>query len=163
MISEAEKKRRENLRASVLKHGHCAFGKRTKEWRCWANMRARCNDPADAYYHNYGGRGIKVCERWMNSYPIFLEDMGYAPTLKHTLDRVNNDGNYEPGNCRWATRSEQMRNTRRSHYIEFNGETKTLVEWQDKTGINYFTILYRLKSGWSMDRALTQKSQKSCK
>lgn len=143
----------------MLKHGHCLTTKRTKEWRCWAKMRERCNNPAASCYKNYGGRGISVCERWMNSYPMFFQDMGYAPSPKHTLDRINNDGNYEPSNCRWSNRYEQMRNTRRNHFVEFNGENKTLAEWEGITGIKYYTIIYRLKAGWSIDRALTEKVQ----
>jgi hypothetical protein len=93
-------------------HGHARKGSQHPLYTTWALMRSRCRNPRDPSWENYGGRGITVCERW-NSFPNFLADMGEKPSLQHTLDRVDNEGNYEPGNCRWATRSEQIRNSRR--------------------------------------------------
>ena len=94
-----------------LKHGFARPGKEAPEYRAWAALRNRCSNPNHDAYKNYGGRGIKVCERW-NDFLAFLEDMGPRPSPKHSIDRINNDGNYEPDNCRWATRSEQCRNMR---------------------------------------------------
>lgn len=90
-----------------FKHGRCG----TPEHRAWKALRGRCNNPNDPAYANYGGRGIRVCERW-NSFDNFLADMGLKPTPKHSIDRIDNNGNYEPGNCRWATDSQQNKNKR---------------------------------------------------
>lgn len=84
----------------------------TPEWNVWHGMRQRCFNPAHESYKHYGGRGITVCDRWDNSMAAFAEDIGPRPSMQHSLDRINNDGNYEPGNCRWATKSEQRRNQR---------------------------------------------------
>lgn len=102
----------ERTTESNLKHGDAFRGKTTKEYRTWTNMIARCENPKTKLWHCYGGRGIKVCERWRNSFPNFLEDMGRKTTPEHSIDRKDVNGNYEPGNCRWATVLEQARNKR---------------------------------------------------
>ncbi len=121
-------------------------------------MKNRCLNPNDRRWAAYGGRGIKVCARWLEAYENFLADMGRRPSSKHSLDRYpNNDGNYEPTNCRWATPSQQARNTRDNHRLTHNGETLALVEWQERTGIHWATIKERVcKLGWTVERALTQ-------
>jgi hypothetical protein len=131
-------------------HGMCG----APEYRIWAAMRSRCNDPKTATFHNYGGRGIVVCERW-KSFEAFYADMGPRPSSKHTLDRINNDGNYEPGNCRWATRQEQANNMRTCVRLSHDGKTHTLAEWARETGMSQGALLSRLKRGWSIDRTLT--------
>lgn len=82
----------------------------TKEYRSWTHMKNRCNNPKYEYYHRYGGRGIKIHESWIKSFETFFKDMGRCPSKKHSIDRINNNGNYEPGNCRWATAFEQVHN-----------------------------------------------------
>lgn len=88
--------------------------KETPEYRCWRHLRQRCHDPNHRDYANYGGRGIRVCDEWRASFSAFVAHVGARPSREHSIDRINNDGNYEPGNVRWATRSVQMTNTRRS-------------------------------------------------
>ena len=111
----------------------------TPTYYSWTNMLTRCNNPNFRQYQNYGGRGIKVCERWLE-FANFLEDMGERPEGT-TLDRIDNDGNYEPGNCRWATQEEQLYN--RTSTVTWQG--KTLLEWHKETGMNYYTMYSRLK------------------
>lgn len=93
-------------------HGHTMDRKQTTEYITWATMIKRCENPNGRGFYYYGRRGVKVCERWRTSFEAFLFDMGKKPSPKHSIDRINNDGNYEPGNCRWATKSQQMKNRR---------------------------------------------------
>lgn len=128
----------------------------TNIWWRWAGMRERCTNKKTNNYKNYGGRGIKVCDRWL-TFENFYEDMkaGYSAGL--SLERIDNNGNYEPGNCRWATRKEQMRNYRRNRLITHKGETKTLQEWSESTGLKSSTIRMRLSTyKWSPNDALTK-------
>jgi len=143
-------------RARNYRHGYKTAGKYSPEYSIWMNLRARCNNPKNNRYDSYGARGIKVCDRWMADFVNFLEDMGRRPSKAHSIDRIDNDGNYEPGNCRWATRKEQCRNRRSSRFLEFNGQVKTAAEWAEEVGIEQSTLNLRLKYGWSVERALTQ-------
>lgn len=137
-----------------LKHGATIRGeKRPRSYVSWADMKARCKYPSNENYERYGGRGITVCERWIDSYENFLEDMG-EPTKGLTLERKNNDGNYSPENCKWATDIEQVRNRRSNHNLTYNGETKCLVEWSEILNINYNTLKTRInQAGWSVEQA----------
>lgn len=116
------------------------------EYTVWSSMRDRCNRPANRNYHNYGGRGITVCERWAR-FRNFLEDMGARPSPEHEIDRIDNNGHYEPGNCRWATRSEQERNKRTNRHLTINGVTQTLTEWAATAGIPVNRAFNRLYHG----------------
>jgi hypothetical protein len=128
---------------------------KTPEFRSWQHLRARCYTPTDAKFASYGARGITVCDRWRESFENFLADMGPKPSPRHSIDRKDNDGPYSPDNCRWATNYEQSLNKRNNRRLTLHGETLTLSEWEQRTGISQDTIGARLRSGWSADRALT--------
>ncbi len=130
---------------------------KSKEYRIWQAILRRCGNKNSTCYDRYGGRGIKVCERWLNSFENFLADMGVRPSAQHSVERNDNNGHYEPGNCRWATRKEQGRNTRTNRVIEWNGEKKCLAEWAEIVGIPRDVLKCRLKRGWSTDRMLTEQ------
>ena len=119
----------------------------------WCAMRYRCENPTDPAYSNYGARGIKVCNRWQ-SFENFRADMGRRPKGK-TLDRIDNDGDYEPSNCCWSTYVEQTHNTRRNRWVTFNGKTLIVSDWARETGISESLIRYRLNHGWTTKQALT--------
>jgi hypothetical protein len=139
------------LREISTTHG----GRGTIEWGIWSRIKQRCNNPRCPKYSDYGGRGIVLCDRWRVSFANFLADMGKRPSPEYSIDRIDNDGPYSPENCRWATRSEQGRNYRQNHLIEYQGSVRTLVEWSEITGIRSDTISMRLKKGWSVERALS--------
>lgn len=126
------------------------------EYRAWRSMVARCCSSSCAAYPYYGGRGIKVCDRWRESFSAFLADMGRRPSEQHSIDRINNDGNYEPGNCRWATWTEQARNRRSNVLIEHNGETLPLVVWAERCGMRPSALAMRLSYGWTIERMLSE-------
>lgn len=117
---------------------------RTSEYVSWNAMIDRCENPNNPKYKDYGGRGIKICKRWRGSFVLFLKDMGHKPSAKHSIDRFpNNDGNYTPSNCRWATKKQQVENRRNSINIEFNGETKSLKNWAIYFGVDYDFLRFR--------------------
>jgi hypothetical protein len=137
------------------RHGHTWTGGTTPEYAAWAGMRQRCLNPNDSQYHYYGGRGIKVCERWA-SFEAFFADVGPRPSPKHSIDRINNNGDYEPGNVRWATVSQQQRNTRARKRVTFRGESLLIVEWAERLGLSQHLIYRRIWiAGWSVEDALT--------
>jgi hypothetical protein len=118
------------------------------EYKAWKSMKSRCYALCNANAGNYQSKGIVVCDRWINSYENFLEDMGKKPTPKHSLDRIDNDGNYEPANCRWLLIGEQSRNRGDFHEtVTYNGETKILKDWARYFGIKYTTLYMRIKRG----------------
>lgn len=124
-------------------HGHTKGGKFTKEYAAWANMHARCYRRSSPMYHRYGGRGIAVCKRW-HSFENFLSDMGEKPQGK-SLERINNDRNYSPKNCRWATSIEQNSNKSSNRFFTYNGTTMTVAAWAKKLGIHPTTLAARLR------------------
>lgn len=129
----------------------------TDEYGIWQGMLNRCNKSFDSAYSHYGVRGISVCERW-SSFESFYGDMGPRPSPKHSIDRVNNDGNYEPGNCRWATSKEQARNKRVNYLVEHDGETKCVADWAEQYGVSQFVLYSRLvKLGWTFDESVSRR------
>lgn len=119
------------------------------EYDIWCSMIARCTRQGTTGYEDYGGRGISVCKSWLDSFPRFYADMGPRPSAQHSIDRFpNNDGNYEPGNCRWATRKQQQRNRSDNRQVVVGDVAMTLAEWSEKTGIPSPTIRWRLNQGW---------------
>lgn len=137
----------EELRARNTKHGNATRAKHTPEYMAWLNMRLRCWDKSNPEFHRYGGRGISVCERWANSFSNFLSDMGPRPSSGHSIDRKENNGNYEPDNCRWATRREQMANTSRSRFVVLRGERMIMSEAARRSGLSVGGIAYRIEKG----------------
>lgn len=137
-----------------LKHGM----RNTRLYNIWRSMRQRCSNPKTINYHNYGGKGIKVCEDWSKDFMIFYNwamENGYSENL--SIDRINPDGNYEPDNCRWASCKEQNNNRHSNKFLELNGQKHTIAEWANITGIKLGTIWARLNKGWSVKDALTIK------
>lgn len=134
-----------------LKHGGVTNGGMSAEYECWCGIKKRCYNENSDNYNLYGGRGIKMCDRWLSSFGNFLADMGNKPTPKHSIDRIDVNGDYEPSNCRWATQKEQCRNLRRNRIIEFNGESKTLIEWAEETGMNRDAIILRAERGLPLE------------
>ncbi len=124
-------------------------------------MRSRCHYPGDVSFKNYGARGVNVCERWMNSFENFYADMGERPGGT-SLERLDNDADYAPENCRWATREEQGANQRTNRLIEYNGETLSLSQWARRTGLSKHTISARIKRGWPVDKALATPLHATC-
>jgi hypothetical protein len=120
----------------------------------WLAMRRRCKDPKNEFYENYGGRGIKVCERWDKSFQTFFDDMG-LPKKGMTLERKDNNGDYSPENCRWATAKEQARNRRANRKITVKGQTLCVAEWAELSRISHSTIVSRLGRGWPEHLAVT--------
>lgn len=146
------------LRLEFLAEGRPKKILERAEYRSWRGMKNRCYSTSASSYPHYGGRGITVCERWIKSFDDFLSDMGPKPSPKHSIDRINNDGNYEPGNCRWATQSQQMRNSRVTRMVTFNGETRSAAEWGEITGVKRNAIVDRIDCGLDVKTALTASS-----
>lgn len=139
------------------------FGKFTEEYNSYSKlyrifnaMIERCSKPTTANYHNYGGRGIKVCDEWIGNYQAFCDwalNNGYKEGLE--IDRINNNGNYEPSNCRWVTRKENSNNKRTNRFLTLNGETHTLTQWSEILNIKLPTLSSRIRSGWDDAKILT--------
>lgn len=145
---------KDRVREMFTVHGHARVGPKISEYGIWCSMKRRCLNSNEDQFKDYGGRGITICERWLNSFENFLADMGRRPSKRHTIDRINNDGNYEPGNCRWATRLEQNNNARSNIRITHNGKTQTVAQWAREFGIKYKTLLTRIHNGVSIELAL---------
>lgn len=147
--------------ANLIKHGESRGHTVSKEYAIYAGMKQRCYNTNHKHFKSYGGRGITVCSRWLNSFAAFLEDMGRCPEGM-SLDRIENNGHYEPDNCRWATALQQARNKRTNLILTAGLQSMTLSEWSEKTGIGVGTIQRRLKLGWTTERAVSQPVKRKC-
>lgn len=143
---------RTNAVARATTHGQSKYG---AEYRSWKAIIQRCTNPNNIGYRNYGGRGIAICDRWRKSFQNFFADMGPKPTSRHSIDRIDNNGSYEPGNCRWITRREQTRNTRANRVLEYQGRNLCLSALAQEAGMSAATLWRRLKLGWDIDKAMT--------
>jgi len=144
----------ELLSSRATKHG--GFG--TSEYNIWRRMIERCRNPNEKSWSRYGGRGIKVCERWVRDFSAFLDDVGSRPGEEMTLDRIDNDGNYEPGNVRWATAKQQHRNRNDNRVLAVDGKALCVAEWAEVSGTNPSTIRVRLHRGWGARDAVYGRS-----
>lgn len=134
---------------------------KTATYRIWRAMIHRCENKNSSYYHRYGGRGVTICKRWRASFENFLADMGSRPSARHSIDRYpNNDGNYEPGNCRWATAREQSRNRSDNVIVEAFGKRMCAQDFAAEVGIGKMTLIRRIRRGWSPEKALTTPAYK---
>lgn len=140
------------------RHGEAAhLSPHTAEYKAWQSMKSRCYYKKGPAYADYGGRGITVCDRWRNSYEAFLADVGRRPSPSHSLNRIDNDGNYEPGNVEWATIAQQARNTRRNRFLSINGERLCVLDWAARVGVMPELIYRRLARGESPEDAVFRK------
>ena len=157
---KVQKVRGENLVTGKAKGcSSCANSKHgmygTPEYECWRQLKGRCLNTNHIQYPEYGGRGIGVCQDWIDSFENFYEDMGDRPGPQYSIERIDNNGNYCPENCEWEIRKKQCRNRRSTHFITYQGETKPLIVWAEQFGINPTSLNKRLRTGWDIHRALT--------
>ncbi|HEY8560533.1 MAG TPA: hypothetical protein VIL74_09160 [Pyrinomonadaceae bacterium] len=141
----------------LTKHG----ASRSITYNSWLAMKQRCLNPKHKKYKNYGGRGITICERWLDSFEYFLADMGERPSSSHTIDRINHDGNYAPENCRWLLQANQQRNKSDNRLITINGETKCVSEWCEVYNVSVGLVSGRLKAGWTPIDAFTEPADRN--
>lgn len=146
--------KRENTPIMSFKHGHATGGVISPEYMSWQHMRNRCNNPNDVGYARYGGRGIKVCGKWNTSFEAFFADVGPKPSKKHSLGRIDNNGNYEPGNVAWETPIQQGGNNSRNRNFTIGGRTMCLSAWIRERGLVVNTVHRRLKRGQTIEVAL---------
>lgn len=143
-----------------LKHGNAKNHQQTVEYVCWMSMKDRIRNPNNKRFKNYGGRGISICTQWYD-FAVFLKDMGPKPTPRHSIERSDTDGSYEPSNCYWGTRSEQARNKTNSATIEYDGRIMCIADWADEFKIPFPTLWARLKVlRWDTKRALISPVRK---
>jgi hypothetical protein len=148
---------KERTAAAKTTHGHSRHGKITPEFQAYRSMMARCYRRTNNRFSEYGGRGITVCGRWKGDFAAFLADVGHRPSPRHSIDRTNNDGNYEPSNVQWATKQKQGRNKRNNVAVVAHGRKMTLVEAASQFGVPYSTLKARIVYyGWSHDRAISE-------
>ena len=122
----------------------------------WQAIKTRCYNANYSQFHDYGGRGIRMCDRWLHSFEAFYNDLGPRPSTQHSVERNDNNGHYEPSNCSWATRGEQNRNRRNNRRLTFQGRTQCLANWADELGVDQNTLRERLEKGWPLHIAFAR-------
>lgn len=143
-----------------IKHGHSKNGKRTSEMNSWRAMIQRCTNEDNEDYYNYGGRGIKVCDRWLNSFENFISDMGLKPNNTYSIDRIDVNDDYKPTNCKWSSCKEQSFSRRNTIKLTYNNMTLNLLEWSNITGISCSVLRQRIYNGWDVERIVTEPVRK---
>ena len=127
---------------------------RSREYRSWTAMKQRCCNPGASYYSDYGGRGIRVCDEWLDDFAAFYAYVGPCPEPGYSIHRIDNDGNYEPGNVGWASPLEQGRNSRKNRILEYDGRSQCMTAWAEEIGMDARTFRGRLYRGWSLERVM---------
>lgn len=148
-------KKRVGDKSTFYKHGHNINGKLSPTLSTWRSMLSRCNIKTSTSYKNYGLKGVKICKRWLE-FNNFFQDMGERPSIKHTIDRIDNSKGYSKENCRWATKSEQAINRKTTRFYTIDGETKCLKEWAKFYNIKYLIVFKRMARGWDLIESLTK-------
>lgn len=148
----------EQLKERLITHGLTTSEHFHPLYETWSGIKDRINNPNNPGWHNYGGRGIKICDRWKDSFQNFIDDMGPRPSDKHSIDRIDNDGDYCPDNCRWATRKQQANNKQTSISITIGNQTKPISEWCKHYKIKYATALWRFNHGWAIDKIFSVRA-----
>jgi len=143
----------DGVKGNYKKHGCAVNNKKTTEYVIWSGMKYRCHNSNDKSYFKYGARGIKVCQRWLDRFENFIEDMGYRPSKQHSIDRIDNNGNYTPENCRWATIKEQNNNMKNTRFVTYLSKTQPLGIWCDELNLNYNLVNARLFKNWTIEEA----------
>lgn len=147
------------IKPRSVTHGRAKRKATLPEYEVWVQMKGKCFRQTHEAYKNYGARGITVCEEWRNNFQAFYDHVGPRASPKHTIERINNNGNYEPGNVKWATRHEQNRNQRSNVYLTVDGVTKCVADWEASSGTKRTTIYTRVKAGWDDRSAVYGRSQ----
>lgn len=145
---------KERVRLARTKHGE----RQSVEYRTWTHIKSRCLNEKVPEFGHYGGRGITICERWIDSFENFLADMGKRPAGRYSIDRIDVDGNYEPSNCRWANAQEQQNNKRNNRKIAINGSIKNMAQWADENGLRHETVFKRIKRGKNGEDLIKESS-----
>lgn len=155
MAGRIFKPKTEKWKAACVRHGYW----NKPEYRVWAELIQRCRNPKSKQFKDYGGRGITVCDLWQKSFAAFIAEVGPRPSPTHTIDRRENNRGYEPGNVRWATRGEQIRNRRNTVLHNYRGRAMILLDISVECGINYFCLCGRIKRGWTIEEATAEPSR----